>query len=42
MTSDFVLNDRARAWIDGIVAQYIGKPLPTPSAAPEAGNFKIM
>jgi len=42
MTGDFVLNDRARAWIKGILAQYQGKPLPALEAAPEAGAFKIL
>jgi hypothetical protein len=42
MSSEFVLNERAHAWIKGIVANYHGKPLPAPEAAPEAGAFKIM
>jgi len=42
MSSEFVLNERARAWINGIVANYRGKPLPAPEAAPAAGAFKIM
>ena len=44
MTNDFQLNDRARAWIKGIVSQYEAKPLPTAEieAAPTAGAFKIL
>ncbi len=42
MSGDFILNDRARAWIKGIVSNYRGKPLSAPEAAPEAGAFKIM
>ena len=47
MTDDHELNDRARAWIDGIVGQYQSVPVdPTdePEAAQlvEVGNFKIL
>lgn len=42
MTNEFVLNDRARSWIKGILASYQGKPLAAPEIAPEAGAFKIM
>jgi hypothetical protein len=42
MTGDFVLNDRARGWIKGILGNYRGKPLPQAEAGPEAGAFKIL
>ena len=46
MTADFKLNDRAKAWIDGIKAQFAAKPLRGAEAvaAPEAvaGQFKIL
>lgn len=46
MTEDFALNDRARAWIKGILSHYQSRPLDQPAAEPvpkvEVGNFKIM
>lgn len=47
MTEDHKLNDRARAWIDGILAHYHSRPLQpaeTSVAAQtiEVGNFKIL
>ena len=42
MTNEFVLNDRARAWIKGITSYYQAKPLPSMEAIPEAGAFKIL
>ncbi len=44
MDDDFRLNERARAWIDGILAHYAGAP--TTAAAPprttEVGGFKLL
>ena len=48
MTDDFELNDRARAWIDGIVAHYQGvslddvKNAPAPPVSLDDGAFKIL
>ena len=48
MTEDFELNDRAKAWIDGIVGHYTGVSLeevenaPTPPVSLEDGAFKIL
>ena len=47
MTDDFELNGRARAWIEGIRAQYVGQGLEAPQleAAPialDGGGFKIL
>ncbi len=44
MKDDFTLNDRARAWIKGILSHYEDWPLPTAQieAAPTAGAFKIL
>ncbi|HUH02047.1 MAG TPA: hypothetical protein VML75_08615, partial [Kofleriaceae bacterium] len=47
MTSDFQLNDRAKAWIRGIRAQYAARPLlakETTAAArvAEVGGFKFL
>jgi hypothetical protein len=44
MKDDFTLNDRARAWIKGILSHYEARPLPTAQieAAPTAGAFKIL
>ncbi len=48
MTDDFELNDRAKAWIDGIVGQYTGVSLDeaenarTPPVSLEDGAFKIL
>ena len=48
MTEDFELNDRAKAWINGIVGQYTGVSLedvenaPTPPVSLEDGAFKIL
>jgi D-alanine-D-alanine ligase-like ATP-grasp enzyme len=47
MTDDFRLNDRARAWIEGIKAQYAAQRLPSPEAIEAAppmvvGQFKIL
>jgi len=47
MTEDHQLNDRARAWIDGILAHYHSRPLqPAESSvatqAIDVGNFKIL
>jgi hypothetical protein len=47
MTDDFELNDRAKAWIAGIRAQYLAKPLsgePSLEAqrVAEAGGFKFL
>ena len=48
MTDDFELNDRAKAWIDGMVGQYVGVSLeeavnaPTPPVSLEDGAFKIL
>jgi len=44
MTEDFQLNERAKAWIDGLRAHYRGRPLDASAAAPalEAGAFKIL
>ena len=42
MTSEFMLNDRAQAWINGIVSSYQAKPLPPAEAVPQAGAFKIL
>jgi hypothetical protein len=47
MTDEHELNDRARAWIDGILAQYETVDV-DPEGAPDAaqlvevGNFKIL
>ena len=47
MTDDFELNDRARAWTHGILAQYESRPVtPAESDVPvqvaEVGNFKML
>jgi hypothetical protein len=44
MGDDFKLNDRATAWIQGILSQYQAKSLPTAEVdvAPTAGAFKIL
>jgi len=44
MTADFQLNDRALAWIDGIVGAYEGEALEAATAeqAPSVGAFKIL
>ena len=48
MTEDFELNDRARAWIDGLVGHYAGVSLeeatnaPRPAVALSADSFKIL
>ena len=48
MTEDFELNDRAQAWINGIVGHYTGVSLeeaqnaPTPPVSLDAGAFKIL
>ena len=42
MTNDFTLNDRAQAWIKGILNHYRAKPLTAIEAIPEAGAFKIL
>jgi hypothetical protein len=42
MDNEFVLNDRAKSWIDGIVSHYRAKPLQVAEAVPEAGAFKIL
>ena len=48
MTDDFELNDRARAWIDGIAGMYTGMSLdevqnaPVPPVSLEDGAFKIL
>lgn len=44
MTEEFKLNDRAQAWIKGILSQYQGKSLATAQVeeAPSAGAFKIL
>jgi hypothetical protein len=48
MTDDFELNDRAKAWIDGIVGHYKGvslddvKNAPAPSVSLEDDAFKIL
>lgn len=47
MTDEYELNDRARAWIEGIRAQYQSEPLDASNATvaheiPEIGNFKIL
>jgi len=47
MTEDFQLNDRARAWTNGILAQYKSRPV-TPAEShvaveiAEVGNFKML
>lgn len=46
MTRDFVLNERAHRWIDGIRANYAAIPLadiqPAAATTPVAGAFKIL
>ena len=48
MTEDFELNDRAHAWINGIVGNYTGVSLedvqdaPAPAVSLDAGSFKIL
>ncbi len=47
MTEDFAMNDRARAWTNGILAQYKSRPVtPAESDASvqvaEVGNFKML
>jgi D-alanine-D-alanine ligase-like ATP-grasp enzyme len=42
MTPDFELNDRARAWIQGIKSHYKTRPLVDPAPAPTPGSFKIL
>ena len=45
MTRDFILNERAHRWIDGIRANYAAIPLEEiqpATAAPVAGAFKIL
>ena len=47
MTEDFELNDRARAWTNGILSHFVSRPLQvteTVEAAEvaEVGNFKMM
>jgi hypothetical protein len=44
MTEEFKLNDRARAWIKGILGHYQGRSLATAKLeeAPTAGAFKIL
>jgi len=44
MTEDFQLNDRAKAWLRGILAQYKAQPVGAVQPPPvvEVGNFKIM
>lgn len=46
MTDDFQLNDRAKAWINGIRAQYKAKPpiefTPRPEVPAEIGSFKML
>ena len=48
VTEDFELNDRAHAWINGIVGNYTGVSLedvqdaPAPAVSLEAGSFKIL
>ncbi|MDA0835562.1 MAG: hypothetical protein O2955_13685 [Planctomycetota bacterium] len=47
MTEEFLLNDRARAWTSGILAQFQSRPInPAESEAAvqvaEVGNFKMM
>jgi hypothetical protein len=44
MKDDFTLNDRARAWIKGMLSHYEARPLPTAQIeeAPTAGAFKIL
>ena len=46
MTKGFKLNDRAKQWITGMRAQYVGRPLgslaPAPLPALQPGAFKIL
>ncbi|MCB0171000.1 MAG: biotin carboxylase, partial [Anaerolineae bacterium] len=46
MTDDFQLNDRAKAWINGIRAQYKARPpiefSPQPEVPAEIGSFKML
>jgi len=46
MTDDFQLNDRAKAWINGIRAQYSARPpiefSPQPEVPAEIGSFKML
>ncbi len=44
MNDDFTLNDRAHAWIKGILGDYQARPLETAQleVAPAAGAFKIL
>jgi len=42
MDNEFVLNERAKSWIKGIVSHYRAKPLHVAEAVPEAGAFKIL
>ncbi|MHC5004154.1 MAG: biotin carboxylase [Planctomycetota bacterium] len=41
MDDEFRLNDRAKAWIEGIRSQYAGAPLIAEEKAPEPGAFKL-
>ncbi|WP_442505129.1 biotin carboxylase [Novipirellula sp. SH528] len=47
MTEDFELNDRARAWTEGIKSHFVSRPVPAAETVvaeqvAEAGNFKLM
>ncbi len=47
MTEDFALNDRARAWAKGIVAEFKSRPIPAveveiATEIAEVANFKMM
>ena len=42
MTTEFVLNQRAKDWISGITSYYRAKPLAPANPVPEAGAFKIL
>ena len=43
MTEDFQLNDRAKAWIDGIRGQFKTKPVDETEDSPEVSDgFKML
>ena len=47
MTEDFELNDRARAWTNGILSQFVSRPIEpaeveVSAQVAEVGNFKMM
>lgn len=45
MTDDFELNDRAKAWIAGLRAEYVGQPIAANAPAHQAiesGGFKVL